>query len=335
MRLPEVIREAGARLEPRARAAAARAARWASAMAPVPTAAAVAPGELRARLVSTPPWLAAVTGGAERPTWLVARADGEPLDAIGAGSVAALGAGVYARVHRREARVALLGALAARVGPSGLVALRARVTVEKTHLAQIAVDLPRHALWAVARAGGASDAPEWGDRIVTRDGRPALEHLFFSAEALLAELDAAGLAPVHADGELVVAARAPRDEVGEPFAREAARALLLVPAVERWRRLASPRDAITEARARGERAIERGSVARARLENAIAWIDAAAPGGPNCYRRTLLETALDRGAAREKIALGLDVGRTGHAWIVAPRPRIAERPRELDVVFEV
>lgn len=46
------------------------------------------------------------------------------------------------------------------------------------------------------------------------------------------------------------------------------------------------------------------------------------PGGPNCYRRVLLETALDAGAAKEKIVFGLRAGgtlRSGHAWFSSRR----------------
>ena len=35
-------------------------------------------------------------------------------------------------------------------------------------------------------------------------------------------------------------------------------------------------------------------------------------GGASCYRRILLESALDAGAARETVVFGLDVGSTGH-----------------------
>lgn len=50
----------------------------------------------------------------------------------------------------------------------------------------------------------------------------------------------------------------------------------------------------------------------------IRWVDARVPGGPNCYRRVLLETALDASAARERIVFGLRQGggrASGHAWL--------------------
>jgi len=44
----------------------------------------------------------------------------------------------------------------------------------------------------------------------------------------------------------------------------------------------------------------------------VGWTDALLPGSPSCYRRVLLEVALDGGAARETVVFGLDVGSTGH-----------------------
>jgi hypothetical protein len=55
------------------------------------------------------------------------------------------------------------------------------------------------------------------------------------------------------------------------------------------------------------------------LQRAIAWVDACL--GANCFRRTLLETALDRGAAHEPVSLGFSAGEksplSGHAWLGA------------------
>jgi hypothetical protein len=42
------------------------------------------------------------------------------------------------------------------------------------------------------------------------------------------------------------------------------------------------------------------------------------PGGGNCYRRALLEIALDRGAACEPLLLGFTMREqrlAGHAWL--------------------
>jgi hypothetical protein len=48
------------------------------------------------------------------------------------------------------------------------------------------------------------------------------------------------------------------------------------------------------------------------LRRAIVSIDARYPGGGNCFRRVLVELALDAGAAEERLVFGLDIGKTGH-----------------------
>ncbi len=73
----------------------------------------------------------------------------------------------------------------------------------------------------------------------------------------------------------------------------------------------------------------RGRVGRSRLRRAIGWVDAAFPGGPNCFRRTLMEIALDAGAAGETLVFGLDVGKTGHVAF-----KNAE-DHAFDVAFEI
>ena len=100
--------------------------------------------------------------------------------------------------------------------------------------------------------------------------------------------------------------------------------------VERARTTSSPRDAVASARRRGRSALRRGPPARAVLKRLIVNVDALCPGGPNCYRRALLESALDRGAAEEKIHFALDVGKTGHAWLESDPER-----QQFDVVFSV
>jgi hypothetical protein len=54
------------------------------------------------------------------------------------------------------------------------------------------------------------------------------------------------------------------------------------------------------------------------LRRLIRGVDACLPGGGNCYRRALLEVALDPAAAAEPLHLGLrEHGgpRSGHAWL--------------------
>jgi hypothetical protein len=88
--------------------------------------------------------------------------------------------------------------------------------------------------------------------------------------------------------------------------------------VESARRKQGPRPLLEELRQRGARAPERDAVRRRCLRRAIAWVDRCL--GANCFRRALLETALDRGAAREPVSLGFHAGParlSGHAWLDA------------------
>jgi hypothetical protein len=59
------------------------------------------------------------------------------------------------------------------------------------------------------------------------------------------------------------------------------------------------------------------------LRRLIRAVDARMPGGPNCYRRALLEIGLDAGAAREPLKMGLHPHggpKSGHAWLGEPEP---------------
>ncbi len=127
--------------------------------------------------------------------------------------------------------------------------------------------------------------------------------------------------------ELSLVAGAPPREL----ARELVGALGAVLAAERARALPA-RAALTTMRSLGKERQERSPVERARLRRVVRWADALIPPGPNCYRRVLAESALDRGAAMDLVVLGLDVGRTGHAFFRSdPEPP----PSRYDVEFEV
>jgi hypothetical protein len=99
--------------------------------------------------------------------------------------------------------------------------------------------------------------------------------------------------------------------------REILRVVLIVPRVELERRQSSLHRAVDTIR-RHASPRRRSLEARGRLRRAIAIVDARLPGGPNCVRRSLLEMALDRGAADEKLFAGF-VSRgglkSGHAWL--------------------
>ena len=62
---------------------------------------------------------------------------------------------------------------------------------------------------------------------------------------------------------------------------------------------------------------------RLNLRRVIGWIDRSLFKAPNCYRRVLLEIALDSGAAREPVVMGFRAGGgagTGHIWLESDPP---------------
>ncbi|MBX3215462.1 MAG: hypothetical protein KF850_25720 [Labilithrix sp.] len=228
---------------------------------------------------------------------------------------------VYAETPTSEARARVLQRAAA-LAPR--VEVHAPAVADGTYRGRLAIDLPRRA----ARALGLG-AAEPGDRFTGR-----FVHAFFDDEALVEEAARAGLAFVARRGAWVDLERRREDgdaarERAEPFRRELARALGVAREAERLRRGKSPEEAVRATRERGRDAQARGPVGRARLRRAIGWVDAASLGGPNCFRRTLMEMALDAGAARETLVFGLDLGRTGH---VAFKD---SEERAFDVAFEV
>ena len=102
------------------------------------------------------------------------------------------------------------------------------------------------------------------------------------------------------------------------MALELGRVLAALPWVEIGRRIWGPRPLIEELRRIGERMSQRDASARNRLQRAIRWVDACLPGARSCYRQTLLEIALDRGAAAQPFRMGLNADGnlvSGHAWL--------------------
>jgi hypothetical protein len=99
---------------------------------------------------------------------------------------------------------------------------------------------------------------------------------------------------------------------------ELARLAAALPRVEWGRRTEGPALLVARFRDEADGKPRRGPRERAFLQRLIAAIDARLPGEPSCYRRALLEMALDGGAAREPLHLGLRVPggpRSGHAWL--------------------
>jgi hypothetical protein len=73
---------------------------------------------------------------------------------------------------------------------------------------------------------------------------------------------------------------------------------------------------------------------RATLQSLIRLIDRAFPSGPNCYRRALVEMAVDAGAAVEPLHLGLAAEggpNSGHAWLASSLDRGGRYDAELVV----
>jgi hypothetical protein len=100
------------------------------------------------------------------------------------------------------------------------------------------------------------------------------------------------------------------------------RASLTVLQIEFLRRRRSLKVAANEARRIGASSIRRSSAERRILRTAIATVDSLLPGKPNCLRRSLMEMAMDSGAAREQLLAGFRSGggpRSGHAWLESHR----------------
>lgn len=215
--------------------------------------------------------------------------------------------GVYSSVPTASGRIELLEM--ARRAARDEIELHVVVSAEQSHLGRLAIDAPRKVL----RAAGVPTA-EPGDRF----GDERFAHCFFDEEELLDEIARAGLVVTKRRGFTFTLRSRRREgstvppEIADPFPLEVARVTRMVREVDRLRTEGSPKEVVASTRARGANAKVRGPVGRARLRRAIGWVDALVPGGANCYRRVLLEIALDAGAARETVVFGLDVGRTGH-----------------------
>jgi hypothetical protein len=111
----------------------------------------------------------------------------------------------------------------------------------------------------------------------------------------------------------------------EPLASlvsETLRVLLALPLIEAGRRFSGPRAVISRARAVGGQAVGRAPGERARLQAVIRRVDRWLPDGGNCYRRALVEIALDAGAAAEPLTFGFRQHggpKSGHAWLAGGR----------------
>jgi hypothetical protein len=96
------------------------------------------------------------------------------------------------------------------------------------------------------------------------------------------------------------------------------RIVSLVPAAELHRRFAPMSRCVVHFRARGRRQATRSVDQRIRLRRLIHAIDVRLPDGGNCYRRALIEMALDPTSAAEPLHFGLvrhGGPKSGHAWL--------------------
>jgi hypothetical protein len=115
---------------------------------------------------------------------------------------------------------------------------------------------------------------------------------------------------------------------------EAYRVAVALPGVEVARRRVGTGRAIVRFRDRGRHSPSRNAEARADLQRVIRVLDRFVPSGPNCFRRVLLEVALDRSAASERVMLGLNAGlarRSGHAWLETAGPAPERYDTQLSV----
>jgi hypothetical protein len=201
--------------------------------------------------------------------------------------------------------------------------VEAVVSDEDGHFSHLVIDRLR----AAARSIGLRDVAAPGYRIVEREGRETIIFHYWEEAHFLSELHDAGKICVARRG-FVFTVREPstlRPEekprhVAAPspamILREAQKAWGALGQADRLLRQVDVQKRFDTARAMG-RTKERRSVAgRVPLRRAISWIDfIRRDGQPGCYRRVLMELALDAGLAELDACLGLDVGKTGHAWL--------------------
>ena len=107
--------------------------------------------------------------------------------------------------------------------------------------------------------------------------------------------------------------------------RDLVGATVLLPFLDAARRPLGPQRVVRAVRWLGARARKRAAPERRRLQRVISLVDRVLPGGPNCYRRSLVELAMDRAAASEPLWMGLSAKggpRSGHAWLGDKAPDV-------------
>jgi hypothetical protein len=102
------------------------------------------------------------------------------------------------------------------------------------------------------------------------------------------------------------------------FADEMMEVAILLREVEEARLREGPEALLKRLRPLGAKRAPRTLSQRQRLSRNVTRIDRLLHGESNCYRRSLVQVALDRDAASQPFVLGLDVpasGVKGHAWL--------------------
>ena len=100
--------------------------------------------------------------------------------------------------------------------------------------------------------------------------------------------------------------------------RELLRVLRAIPGIEVRRMTEGPAPLLRDLRQHARYLPRRTSEERSDLRRVIRWADAHFPGGGNCYRRSLLEIALDAESASEHLVMALRSAGgegSGHAWV--------------------
>jgi hypothetical protein len=115
---------------------------------------------------------------------------------------------------------------------------------------------------------------------------------------------------------------------------DACRVMAVLWRVEVARRQWGAGRSLAHFRESGRNGRNRNAAARADLQRLIRFVDRLMPGRPNCFRRVLLEVALEPAAAAERVMLGLKAGlaqRSGHAWLENAGPAPEQYDTQLSV----
>lgn len=116
--------------------------------------------------------------------------------------------------------------------------------------------------------------------------------------------------------------------------RDIALVLKAAAGVEFGRLRLGPHPLLKTLRARGLSGVARTDAERAQLTKIVRLVDRCFPGGGNCYRRVLLEIAVDPVAAKTPLNMGLRAGgglRSGHAWLASSTEPAARYDAEFSV----